>query len=161
MISINDFMLEQHTGPYEQWPLRSRLYYKGNASDCYVPGYLLEAQYAFSEGYILIISYDCPFEERNEILFLDRLFKIKAKKSIHGELLYTHWPCSENQLALHFYSDHFYQLSISYKKFLLFKWPYIGLIPYVASADMRSQQSSNQLREVLHKITVALDNDKK
>jgi hypothetical protein len=39
MKPINRFTLEKHDGPYEKWPLRSRLFLDGKPTDLSLPGY--------------------------------------------------------------------------------------------------------------------------
>jgi hypothetical protein len=155
--AINDFTIEQHEGPYVDWSSRSRLYYKGEACDCYVPGYVLEAQYKIIDGYILVISYDCPFEESNKILFLNDVLIIKAKTTIEGELLYAHWSCDDDKIVLHFYGNNFYILSISYKKFLFFEWPIFKVKSYDYEEDAMSKQSALLLEKRLSDINNSLN----
>src|SRR5205823_12073097 len=45
MNSIRRFALEQHEGSYENWPLRSRLFFDGEPTRIYLPGYVLLHQF--------------------------------------------------------------------------------------------------------------------
>jgi hypothetical protein len=63
MTEIDRFTLEKHDGPYETWPLRSRLLLDGKATNLSLPGYVLLSQFETADGYVLITDYDCPFEE--------------------------------------------------------------------------------------------------
>ena len=63
MVPVKRFALEQHEGPYEKWPLRSRLFVDGRLSGVSLPGYVLLHQFDTPCGYILVTDCDCPFEE--------------------------------------------------------------------------------------------------
>jgi hypothetical protein len=63
MNPITRFALEEHKGPYEQWPLRSQLFLDGKPTDISLPGYALLHQFETPYGYILVTDYDCWFEE--------------------------------------------------------------------------------------------------
>lgn len=63
MTEFNRFTLEKHDGPYETWPLRSRLLLDGEPTNLSLPGYTLLFQFEAAEAYILITDYDCPYEE--------------------------------------------------------------------------------------------------
>ena len=80
MQEIERFSLETHTGPYESWPLVSELMDDGVPTGCRIPGYVIERQYACGQNFLLITSYDCPFEEAQNFLLLDSAFQIIAKK---------------------------------------------------------------------------------
>lgn len=69
---INRFTLEKHDGPYEKWPLRSRLFLDGTPTDLSLPGYMLLHQFETSHGYILVTDYDCPFEEITNFAFISK-----------------------------------------------------------------------------------------
>jgi hypothetical protein len=45
MNSISRLALEQHEGPYEKWPLRSRLFLDGKPTGLSLPGYDLLHQF--------------------------------------------------------------------------------------------------------------------
>jgi hypothetical protein len=64
------FCLERHQGPYETWPLRSRLLDEGRPTRLSLPGYDLIRQYQIDAGYLLVTDYDCPFEESTNFLLL-------------------------------------------------------------------------------------------
>jgi hypothetical protein len=78
---ITTFSLEKHTGPYETWGTNSALFADGNSTGKRVPGFVIEGQYAWNGGYLLITSYDCPFEESQEFLLLDCEFRLICKES--------------------------------------------------------------------------------
>jgi hypothetical protein len=60
MRAIKSFTLEQHSGPYETWPGRTRLFVNGDDAGTKASGFIIEAQYECEQGYILITSQDCP-----------------------------------------------------------------------------------------------------
>ena len=70
MQKVSLFSLELHQGPYEKWPLRTRLFVDGNQSETKVPGYVLLHQFQTDFGYLLITDCDCPFEETTNFIFL-------------------------------------------------------------------------------------------
>ena len=72
METTSRFSLEQHAGPYESRPLRSRLFVDGQACGVRVPGYRLLRQYSLPSGHLLVIDCDCPFEEATSVVLLDR-----------------------------------------------------------------------------------------
>lgn len=72
MRPINRFTLEKHDGPYETWPLRSRLFLDGKPTDLSLPGYVPLDQFETSDGYILVTDYDCPFEEITNFAFISK-----------------------------------------------------------------------------------------
>ena len=72
MQEINCFSLEGHTGEYETWPLRSRLFRGGTVLPLTLPGYSLLRQYATVEGYLLVTDYDCPYEEETNFILVDK-----------------------------------------------------------------------------------------
>ena len=63
MNSITQFGLEKHEGPYEQWPLHSRLLSDDKPTEISLPGYSLLHQFETPYGFVLVTDYDCPFEE--------------------------------------------------------------------------------------------------
>ncbi len=116
MESVNAFSLEQHGGPYEKWPRRTRLFFNGQATGTAIFGFVIEGQYQCSEGYLLITSEDCPFEEANHFILLDSSFRPIAQKVLFAPyqtfLLYAHWAIAPNALRLHYYDGLFYTLSL-------------------------------------------------
>lgn len=63
MHPISRFSLEQHAGPYDTWPTRSRLLLDGEPTRILLPSYALLSQFEIPDAYILVTDYDCPFEE--------------------------------------------------------------------------------------------------
>jgi hypothetical protein len=121
---INTFSLARHTGEYSTWPLASRLLLQGRDTGTAIKGYALEAQYRWSEGYLLISSWECPFEESNSFTLLDKHFRAMAICELGAMyasfLLVKHWPVSASELRLHYDDKVFYTLRIV-EKMGLFK----------------------------------------
>jgi hypothetical protein len=113
---ISSFSLEKHEGPYESWPRLTRLFFDGQATGTSVPGYVIEAQYRCPEGYLLITSQDCPFEESSDFILLSPRFEVVAQRflgEMYGSyLLHAHWPRAEGSLVLHYYQALCFTLSI-------------------------------------------------
>ncbi|MCL2524481.1 MAG: hypothetical protein FWF20_01550 [Betaproteobacteria bacterium] len=101
---ISDFALEQHAGPYESWGLSSRLLRNGVATDVLLPGYVLEAQYRHSRGFLFLTSWDCPFEEALDIVTTAADLKILGRKRIGAPYasywLESHEVLNERQVLL-------------------------------------------------------------
>jgi hypothetical protein len=63
------------------------LYFNQQATGVNIAGRQLEAQYHCTlpngtQGYLLLTSYDCPFEESTECSLLDASFKLVASRSL-------------------------------------------------------------------------------
>ena len=78
MKPITRFALEKHDGPYETWPLRSRLSLDGRPTDISLPGYTLLHQFEASNGYILVTDYDCPFEEITNFALISKQLRLQS-----------------------------------------------------------------------------------
>ena len=78
MKPINRFTLEKHDGPYETWPLRSRLSLDGKSTDISLPGYALLHQFETSNGYILVTDYDCPYEEITNFALISKQLHVQS-----------------------------------------------------------------------------------
>jgi hypothetical protein len=78
MKPINRFALAKHAGPYETWPLRSRLYLDGEPTGIYLPGYALLHQFETPNGYILVTDYDCPYEEITNFALVSRQLRLQS-----------------------------------------------------------------------------------
>jgi hypothetical protein len=104
MQPISLFSLETHDGHYEAWPKKTRLFANGVDTGQSVSGYVVEAQYHCAAGYLLITSYDCPFEEVNDFLLLNDRFETIAKTHLgrwyNTFLLERHSPLSDTALEL-------------------------------------------------------------
>jgi len=108
---IDTFSLEKHQGPYEQWPRRTRLYFRGRDTGTRITGFVIEAQYQCDEGYLLITSQDCPLEESNDFILLGPSFKELAHKGLafpyDSFLLHAHWPVASHSIMLHYHEKLF------------------------------------------------------
>jgi predicted metal-dependent HD superfamily phosphohydrolase len=114
---IQSFSLEKHSGPYESWPRKTRLFFNGADTGATVSGYVIDGQYRAGACYLLIISYDCPYEESNDFLLLNAAFEIVADSSLtppmYGSyLLDTHWPVSDSAIRLHYYHSEIFELGL-------------------------------------------------
>jgi len=78
MKPINRFSLEKQDGPYQTWPVNSRLFFDGAPTGASLPGYQLLCQFEVPDGYILVTDYDCPFEEITNFAFLDGRLRLKS-----------------------------------------------------------------------------------
>jgi hypothetical protein len=85
MKKTNRFQLQKHRGPYELWPLRSRLLDEGEKTKTKLPGYDLLIALELEDGrFLMIMDYDCPFEELATAVLLDSNLKILGKKRFPG-----------------------------------------------------------------------------
>jgi hypothetical protein len=116
MQAIAGFSLEQHDGPYEKWPLRSRLFHEGRDTGARVPGYVIEAQYQCAQGYLLILSYDCPYEEANDFVLLGPDYRRLASRRLGAPfgscLIESHHPVAADALVLRYFREVYFHLSI-------------------------------------------------
>lgn len=78
MRPINRFTLEKHAGPYETWPLRSRLFLDGKPTCISLPGYTLLHQFETSNGYVLVTDYDCPYEEITNFALISKQLRMQS-----------------------------------------------------------------------------------
>jgi hypothetical protein len=96
MQAIDTFALAKHTGAYEQWPQHTPLLANGADTGKCVPGYVIEAQYRCGEHYLLITSWDCPFEEAQTFLLLSSSFDVLYEETLGAPyasyLLMSHAP---------------------------------------------------------------------
>ncbi|HEY2584861.1 MAG TPA: hypothetical protein VGI81_03730 [Tepidisphaeraceae bacterium] len=101
--------MEKHLGPYETWGTTSALYADGSATGRHVPGFAIEVQYACGDGFVLITSYDCPFEEAQNFLLLDRAFRVTGREFLgvmYGSyMLMKSYVVDDSRIALEFAGD--------------------------------------------------------
>lgn len=79
---IKSFSLAKHEGPYETWPSKTDLFFDDKPTGKKIDGYVIEKQFKIDEHYLIITSYDCPFEETNNFILLDNNFIVRHKKWI-------------------------------------------------------------------------------
>jgi hypothetical protein len=119
MYSVTLFSLATHEGPYEKWPLKTTLFADGVDTGQTVSGFVIEAQYKCPAGYLLITSYDCPFEESNAFLLVNDQYETIARNSLgvmySSFLLEKHKALSDTQLELDYGDGLKYRLSIEPK----------------------------------------------
>ena len=117
MKKITRFTLEKHDGPYETWPLRSRLFLDGAPTKLSLPGYELLSQYETSTGYILVTDYDCPFEEITNFALISKHLRLISCRWL-GWMYETflleriEWIDEHTFIAVIGGSDHCWRLSI-------------------------------------------------
>jgi len=76
------FTLAAHDGPYETWPLETELFYRGEPTTTEIPGYVLDAAFALNDGYLLVTSWDCPYEEMATFVLLDGDLVVQSRTDV-------------------------------------------------------------------------------
>ena len=113
---ITTFSLEVHEGPYESWPAKSKLLADGAWTGERVPGCSIERQYTCDRHYLLVTSYDCPFEESQNFLLLDSRFRVVAKRFLGAPydtfVLMDARPTGDRTIELVFAGDSTWYLEI-------------------------------------------------
>lgn len=165
MEKIDSFSIEKHEGPYEKWPLKSRLFFNGHDTGTRVPGFIIEGQYKCDEGYLLITSQDCPFEESNDFILIDTSFHPIAKKQLRAPygsfLIHAHWPISKTEVRLRYHEKLFFTLSIQKKLALFGSNRKLGLQQfYDFEGDPHAVASIAKLQESLKKTSETLANSR-
>jgi hypothetical protein len=158
---ITTFTLAAHDGAYEDWPLRTPLLADGALTRTTVPGYVIDGQYRCDDGYLLITSWDCPFEESYDFLLLSDDFTQLSRASLgvpYGTyLLHAHWPIDERSVRLHFQTTLFYTLSIR-PPGRLRRRPHLTLEQEIQTpTDDRSLASVIELEQSLAAIRATLE----
>ena len=124
MITIDNFTIETHEGNYENRPLKSALYFNGEKLSVKVSGYVIEKQFELPNYFLLLINWDCPFEEGCEIVVLSKGFKIVGNYSFtpfyHSYLLTSFSELSLDQYKLVFNDSDYFELMVNYPKSRLF-----------------------------------------
>lgn len=90
MKNISLFSFKKQTSSYETWKLKSELWKDGKRSGKYVPGFVIEAQYSYKDYYLIVTSWDCPYEESQEFLLLSKDLDVLSKKHV-GQIYSTVW----------------------------------------------------------------------
>lgn len=145
--------------------MKTPLLVNGASTGTSIPGYVIEAQYACKHGYLIITSYDCPFEEANTFVLLSSSYKMLAKTQLgrwyDSLLLHAHWPLGDSALRLHYYGHQFYTLNIDERHLHIFKRPSLRLeIDTLPPFDERSQQSIQELDAKLEATRSTLEEDR-
>jgi hypothetical protein len=83
MVSISEFSLEKHSGPYGFWPLRTKLLRDGVYTGVRLPGFIIDRQYRTRNGgYFFIANSDCPFEESQHFILLDSNLRVRSYRHL-------------------------------------------------------------------------------
>lgn len=122
---VDLFALERHAGPYEKWPLRTRLLVRGEPSATQVPGYELLHQFRTPQGFLLVTDWDCPFEEGTNFILLEQAtLRILARRELavpYGSFLLDRFEWIDDQSArVTFYEDDHWLLTLRPKAAPLF-----------------------------------------
>ena len=109
MKKISSFSFNTQPGPYETWSLCSELIKDGKRTGKYVPGFVIGAQYAYKDLYLIVTSWDCPYEESQEFILLSKDLTVMCKKHIghiySTILLEAHEAVAEDQVLFHCNDD--------------------------------------------------------
>ena len=105
MREISCFSFKPQPGPYESWSLCSELIQDGKRTGKFVPGFVIGAQYAYKDLYLIVTSWDCPYEESQEFILLSKDLTVLCKKHI-GQIystviLESHEAIAEDQVLFH------------------------------------------------------------
>ncbi len=105
MKSLERFELAKHHGPYERWPKDTELIKDGFPTGRTIPGYLIEAQYEHIHGYLLVTSWDCPFEEMQTFLLLSPELEVMFEETIGvayvSVCIERHEPVNDHTVLFH------------------------------------------------------------
>ena len=93
MTPIKTFSLLPHDGPYETWGGVSQLLVDGVLTEHRVPGYILLHQFSIGDGYLLLLNYDCPYEESVVAVRLDIHLKVVTQN--HFGFMNTIWDLED------------------------------------------------------------------
>lgn len=101
MEAIHLFGLVKHPGEYDSWPLETELLKEGVPTGRFVSGHVLEAQYKCGDHYLLVTSWDCPFEDSLDFILVSEDLRTRSKKHVgvaHASVwLEGHAPISANE----------------------------------------------------------------
>lgn len=115
-------------------PEKSKLFYEDEETGVTLDGFVLDAQYAHKDKYVLFVTYDSPFAEHLHIYLLDGRFqKIdewqigqywgQAVEHVHNLQI-----VSDNKLQFSFFNDELWLLTVAEEpQFVLPKLPLFSL----------------------------------
>lgn len=91
-VLINNFTLQhipEKKSEYntEGYPIYSLIFFNGVNQNLKLSGLYIEKQLELKNGYLLFLTYECPFEERLQIYYLSRKFKVLDYSDLF--LIYT------------------------------------------------------------------------
>lgn len=119
---IKKFSLAKHEGPYENWPSKTDLFFDGKPTGKKIDGYVIEKQFKIDDYYLIITSYDCPFEETNNFILLNNNFSVEHKKWIgrpyNSFCIKDAVPINDYKILILFIGDLKVTLHIKMKSFL-------------------------------------------
>jgi len=159
-------LLTARTDGLEPNSLKMPLYFNGQHTHTFIAGRVIEGQYRCvlpnkTSGYLVITSFDCPFEESTEFSLLDEAFKLIATTSLaqmyDSFLLHSHWPMADNRLRLHYYGQFVLDLVITASSSWLTTWPKLKLIEVVdPQSDPQTAAAMAELDQRLAAIEKSL-----
>ncbi|MGI2058973.1 hypothetical protein ACRN9T_17565 [Shewanella baltica] len=159
-------LLTARTDGLELNPLKMPLYFNGQYTHTFIAGLVIEGQYRCvlpnkTLGYLVITSFDCPFEESTEFSLLDEAFKLIATTSLaqmyDSFLLHSHWPIADNRLRLHYYGQFVLDLVITAGSSWLTARPKLKLIEVVdPQSDPQTAAAMAELAQRLAAIEKSL-----
>lgn len=159
-------LLTVRTDGLELNPLKMPLYFNGQHTHTFIAGLVIEGQYRCvlpnkTLGYLVITSFDCPFEESTEFSLLDEGFKLIATTSLaqmyDSFLLHLHWPIADNRLRLHYYGQFVLDLVITAGSSWLTARPKLKLIEVVdPQSDPQTAAAMAELAQRLAAIEKSL-----
>ena len=159
-------LLTARTDGLEPNPLKMPLYFNGQHTHTFITGRVIEGQYRCvlpnkTSGYLVITSFDCPFEESTEFSLLDEAFKLIATTSLaqmyDSFLLHSHWPIADNRLRLYYYGQFVLDLVITAGSSWLTARPKLKLIEVVdPQSDPQTAAAMAELAQRLAAIEKSL-----
>lgn len=123
---IKSFSLAKHEGPYETWPSKTDLFFDGKPTGKKIDGYVLEKQFIIDDYYLIITSYDCPFEETIYFFLLNTELKVISKKYIVRYFMINAIPIFNKAIFVKFSDDLSAVLTIK-PRFILLPSPIIKI----------------------------------
>lgn len=130
MKEISLFSFKKPHSPYEAWKLESELLMNAKHTNICIPGFFIEAQYAYKNLYLIVTSWNCCYEDSLEILLLSKELQVISKKHIgqiySSVLLESHEVIAEDRVLFH--CNHGLDILITAKSGLLFPSPPILLL---------------------------------
>ena len=131
MQEITRFTLESHSGEYVTWPLKTTLLADLQPTATNIPGYVIERQYQIDERYLIITSWDCPFEEANDFELLDKNYAVLAHKRLgvpYGSFLLDDASVVDEQtLLLKYFENDYWTLTVRKQRPLRLFTSYLSL----------------------------------
>ncbi|WP_027672651.1 hypothetical protein [Rheinheimera baltica] len=124
MIPIAKFTIKEHQGSYEDRPLKSLLYFNGEELNLKVSGFVIEKQFELPNYFLLLINWDCPFEEGCEVVVLNKNLEIVGCHNFtpfyNSYSLSSISQISCNHYKLVFNESDCFEVAINYPKQSLF-----------------------------------------